>query len=267
MNQYNSNVGSALDLMASKGLQDPRKRPIAADLNLGTALPNMDPGKMSASPDVMQSMAQAPQPAAGRTQSFEEFYGSAKEAAGARDDSAFSGEGDRLKGRASGKRTSMDIEAEGLEQARVRQQLQEQASRSLQSRGFAPSSQLGLDYQKDVDRQVAELMVRRQIAQEQGAQQDYMGWLAQSEARRGRREDESHRERQEVEQRRQFDTQQREARQKREWWRPGNWDLETIGRIGGAVGAVASGGATAIPGAMGLMAGLGSRPKRRNDGS
>lgn len=219
------------DMTGYLSQRDARSMPIGASANAGYAMPNLDPLKMGTTDALArksaltlpqyQAMQQDPQvagamqagqatpgvqqPAGARTQSYDQFYGSPQAGQAQRDDVAFNDAGTQLAGRASGKRTSKDIEAEGLYAQQQRDQGSAASLRALQSRGFAPGSALGLDYQNLVDRQVAELMTRRQADQEKTAQGQYVEWLGQAETRRRNREAEALAQQQEQERKRQFD--------------------------------------------------------------
>lgn len=192
-NQYAS--GDAMDYLANSGQQT-----VGAGVNAGTALPNLDPKKMSAMDQVATrraplALAAGPQPAstyspifqpapAGGPDSRYQQYMTPQEAQGARGSVDFAAQGTQLKQQAGGQTSPKQQEADAIDAQRLNNNMRAMASRDLQSRGFADASSLGLDYARDIDRQVGELMIRRQADHEKSAQQDYMTWMAQNEARR-----------------------------------------------------------------------------------
>lgn len=226
---------SAFDYLSGQGGAAPMQRTLGQSVN--EALPNLDPGKMGmvdrvASRSQMPATSTVRAPATSGPQTFEEFYG--QQAPGAREDALFSQQGADLRGRASGKRSSTQIASDLQYEEQERERARSATLRMLAGRGFAPSSALGLQYERDVDRNVSELMERRRATREQQAQEQYIDFLAQAEQRRRDREAERLAQAQLEQQQAQFTTEQKRKRRLE--------PLEWISRIAGGFATLFPGG-------------------------
>lgn len=170
---------------------------------------------------------------------------------------------DQAQARTRGQVTGSEIESEGNEASQLRSTLQAAAMRSLTSRGFAPSSALGLNYASSADRQVAELMERRRTERETAARGQLTTLLAQQETRRANLTREQQTATNTQVQQDQYTTtmanQQREAELRRQqeeeqraWWNPDNWTLKGVGTALGAGASLVGGNPL---GALGILAG------------
>jgi hypothetical protein len=213
--------------------QDPSSATVGASVNRG-GLPNMDPRKTAGyNPNDLGSMVDY-FGGKGGSQSVTPFtdalgrpvtripgmssYGaqpSAPAAGGAPPPPPASAGGDPnalddqfgsdLKARAGGKRSPLEMQSDAMEAARAREQAASANRARLARYGFAPSSSLGLAYANQTDRQVAELMDRRQMQRETDARSSYMEYLSANEQKRKALEDEQ-RQRQALEAQTQYQT-------------------------------------------------------------
>lgn len=229
----------------SLSMGDPRTAPMGQGVNAGMALPNLDPKKkptldpmtymasrtsaaqMAGGPQTPMPQPTPAQPQAPSQQVYGTFYGAQGRQDApvplTADDQQFEQRGRDLQARSSGQRTSAQISNDAAYEEQQHEQARQGALRMLAGRGFAPSSALGLQYERDTDRQVAELMERRRFDAEQAAQQDYGQWLDQSNQRANTRADQAFRTRQADESQRQFAQTEADKKRAREWWRPENW--------------------------------------------
>lgn len=164
------------------------------------AMPNLDPAKMGIR-EVGDNQWQADSGDANSILRFMSQYNAPRQAPPAQydegnpieDDLEFRQAREDARSRASGKRSSAQISVDSLDADQMRGQMQQRAARELAARGFAPSSAIGLEYAKDTDRQVAEMMERRRAASEESGRRDLLTLLAQGEARRSGRAGDAYR--------------------------------------------------------------------------